>query len=386
MEQFSTYQYIQNQASMLQAAVVLRSCKEVAIDLEFDRDRYAYGFTLCLIQIHGKGISYLFDPFVGLDFGPVFDILEDETIVKVLHSPGEDLQLLHKMGCFPKNMFDTERSARILNYSAFSLSNLLNDILGIQLDKSQQKSNWTRSPLSETQLKYAASDVAHLISLKDELQLQAMQKGVMDWLKEENAAWDDYRVEEKPDGHFANKEDSKKLPPFQLHVYNAVLGLRDKIAQELNKPGYQIIPKELAMDVVFKPELVEDWMNQKGLNPRVKTLDFKRQLKQVIEIAQQEATERNLLKRNPGSHLSPAQRVELANERVRIAALVDSGYRKVWQVIADRYGEFTAAYFLNERTMTDLTTGAMKLEDLPYRYRGKLIEEISAELKLVLSA
>jgi hypothetical protein len=118
----------------------------------------------------------------------------------------------------------------------------------------------------------------------------------------------------------------------------------------------------------------------------VKTLDFKRQLKQVIEKAQQEATDQNLLKRNPGSHLSPVQREELANERVRIAALVDSGYRKVWQVIADRYGEFTAAYFLNERTMTDLTTGAMKLEDLPYGYRSKLIARILEELKLGLES
>ncbi len=369
---------------MLQAAVVLGSCKEIAIDLEFDRDRYAYGFTLCLIQIYGKGICYLFDPFVGLDFGPIFDLLEDETILKVLHSPGEDLQLLHKMDCFPKNLFDTERSARILNYGAFSLSNLLKDILGVQLDKSQQKSNWTRSPLSDAQLKYAASDVAHLIELKDELQMQAMQKGLSAWLKEENAAWDAYRVDEKPAGHFANKEDSKKLPPFQLHVYNAVLGLRDQYAQEMNKPGYQVIPKEIAMDVVFKPEILSNWMNQKGLNPRVKTLDFKRQLQEIIDKAQTVATEKGLLKRNPGNHLSPEQREQQAKERERIAGVVDSSYRLILNVLIERYGEFAASYFLNEKTMTELVSGTMKLSELPYQYRIDLIQQIAKELSIEL--
>jgi ribonuclease D len=384
LEQFSSYQYVRTPGALLQACVVLGTCQEIAIDLEFDRDRYAYGFTLCLIQVYGKGICYLFDPFAGLDFEPLFELFERNDIVKILHSPGEDLQLLHLMGCYPKNMFDTERSARILNYGAFGLGSLLKSIVGIEVDKSQQKSNWTHSPLSDAQLKYAARDVAYLVQLREELQMQAMQKGVMSWLNEENAAWDDYRAEEKPAGHFANKEDSKRLPPYQLMVYNAVLGLRDAYAKELNKPGYQVIGKELAMDVVFQPELLDNWMQQKGVHPKVKTQEFKAELKAVIEAANEEATRLGLARKNVGSHLTLAQREELAQEKERLLAIVHETYRPIFNVLLERYGEFSAAYILSEKTMLELVAGKLQLSDLPYRYRAEIIQKIAVELGIQL--
>jgi ribonuclease D len=97
-----------------------------------------------LIQIFGNGTSYLFDPFSEIDFKPVFEILENPSILKVMHSPAEDLQLLHKLNCFPVSIFDTERSARLLNYGAFSLSNLLMGILNVAIDKTQQKESSTK--------------------------------------------------------------------------------------------------------------------------------------------------------------------------------------------------------------------------------------------------
>ena len=216
--------------------------------------------------------------------------------------------------------------------------------------------------------------------------MMAMSKGITFWLREENAAWDDYRVEEKPYGHFANKEDSKKLPPYQLHVYNAVLGLRDTYAREMNKPGYQVIAKELAMDVVFKPELVENWLRQPGVNPKVKTPQFKQELEAVLEKANAEATARGLARRTEAGRSTPAQREVQALERERITAEVDRFYRPIHSVMVERYGEFAASYILNEKTMTELMAGALKLDDLPYAYRKKLILSLADELGIVLPA
>jgi len=384
MEHPLPYHYIRTSPDLIKAIDALNSCSEIAVDIEFDRDRYAYGFNLCLIQIFGNGISYLFDPFSEIDFKPVLELLENSTILKVMHSPAEDLQLLHKLNCFPVFIFDTERSARLLNYGAFSLSNLLLGILNVAIDKTQQKSNWTRTPLSDSQLKYAASDVAYLIQLKDELLNLAMERGLTFWIKEENDFWNQYRVEEKPTGHFANKEDSKKLPPYQLYVYNAVLGLRDRIASGLNKPAYQIIPKELAMDLIFKPEILDTWQSQKGIHPNVKSLEFIEELRTVLERSNEEATAAGLTKRTEAGRLSFTEREEAARERERIAQLVELNFRPIHEKIIERYGENTAAYILNEKTMTELMSSKLKLSDLPYAYRVNLIQSIASELEINL--
>jgi ribonuclease D len=365
----TTYQYIQTQETVLNAVQSLKNEKLIALDVEFDRDRFAYGFTLCLIQVYGNGITYLFDPFSLKDLQPVFDLFEDPKILKILHAPGEDLQLLNQFGCYPKNVFDTERSARLLDFSAFSLSNLLRDILGIELDKSQQKSDWTRSPLSPKQLEYAAADVAHLPELYERLMDMAVQKGVVAWIAEENASLDFYRAEIKPNGQLYNKDDAKKLPPFQLHVYNCMLQVRDVYAKQFNKPGYQIVDKHFLIDCVFHSELLEEWTNKRGIHPKLKNKEVANEFKQALEIGVQEAEKAQLPKFKTESRLSFEEREKAKARRDELKKIVDEEIRPIWQTIADDFGENTASYILNEKTMNAIASGELKISDLPYKYR-----------------
>jgi len=369
------YKYIQDHASLLEAVSALQAEKMIALDVEFDRDRYAYGFTLCLIQVYGNGITYLFDPFSLVDLKPLFEVFENPKILKILHAPGEDLQLLNMFGCFPKSVFDTERSARLLDFSAFSLSNLLRDIVGVEMDKSQQKSDWTKSPLTEKQLHYAAEDVAHLPELYDCLMEMGAEKGVSEWIAEENAALDDYRLEEKPNGQLYNKDDAKKLPPFQLYVYNAMLQVRDVYAKEFNKPGYQIVDKHFLIDCVFQPELLDAWANQRGIHPKLKNKSVAQEFRAAMEKGVEAASELNLPKFKAQSRLSFDEREIEKAKRDAVKAIVDLEIRPVWQEIADRFGENTAAYILNEKTMTALASGEMKVADLPYEYRRELFSK-----------
>lgn len=372
----TTYQYIQTQEAVLDAVQSLQNEKLIALDVEFDRDRFAYGFTLCLIQVYGNGITYLFDPFSLNDLKPVFELFENPAILKVLHAPGEDLQLLHQFGCFPKTIFDTERSARLLDFSAFSLSNLLKDILGVELDKSQQKSDWTKSPLSPKQLEYAAADVAHLPKLYERLIEMAKQKGVSDWIAEENESLNHYRADVKPDGVLYNKDDAKKLPPFQLHVYNSMLQVRDIYAQKFNKPGYQIVDKHFLIDCVFHPEFLDDWTNKRGIHPKLKSKEVEREFKFALEKGVQEATEALLPKFKTESRLSFDEREIAKAKREEVKVIVDETIRPVWQYLADNYGENTAIYILNEKTMTALAAGELFISDLPFAYRKRLFDHI----------
>jgi hypothetical protein len=91
-----------------------------------------------------------------------------------------------------------------------------------------------------------------------------------------------------------------------------------------------------------------------------------------------------LSKRSASSGLAPAEREKLAHERKRLAAVVDEKYRPVLEKIAEQYGKFTASYILNEKTMTELASGRLKLESLPYIYRQELIISIAKELGISL--
>ena len=108
----------------------LRQAKEMAFDLEFDRDHYTYGFNLCLLQIASAEHCYLIDPKGDLDISLIFPILEDSAIHKVVHSSAEDLRLLHSLQCYPTNLSDTELYAKLLNYERTSLEPSCSNFLG----------------------------------------------------------------------------------------------------------------------------------------------------------------------------------------------------------------------------------------------------------------
>lgn len=358
----------------------MAQARELAIDLEFDRDRYAYGFTLCLIQVSDAIHTWIIDPMTELDLQPFYRLLENPSIRKVMHAPGEDLSLLHQQGCFPRNIFDTERAARLLNIELFSLGNLLQQFLGVELDKSQQRTDWTRRPLKEAQRSYAALDVVYLSELRKAILAKPQHPDVPAFIEAENKAWDDYRVEEKRAGWFVNKDDERKLPPFQLHLYNALLAVRDRHARRLNKPGYMILARDTALDLCFNDALFQRWESLAGLHPSMKQRRMQEEFHQAFNKAYAEAHRLKLSKKSASASLSQPEREQAAAQRKETAEKVERIYRPIQHVMAERYGNFTAAYLLNERVMGELASGRMKLRDMPFAYRAELIAEIAQGL------
>ncbi|MCF6342040.1 MAG: ribonuclease D, partial [Bacteroidales bacterium] len=179
-----------------------------AIDLEFDKNRYAYGFNLCLVQIYSGEYCYLIDPLAkDLDIGLLFPLLENEKIQKVVLSFGEDLRLLHSLGCFPKNLFDLALASRLLNHPPGSLAVLLGEVLQIGINKSSQNSNGLKRPLTEKQLNYAAKDVVHLLKLQSLLVDEAREKKVLSWIEEENAGLDKLSFADVENNNFIKNKD-----------------------------------------------------------------------------------------------------------------------------------------------------------------------------------
>jgi ribonuclease D len=362
-------EYIQSTSELTRIVEFLSNCNEIALDLEFDRNRFSYGFNICLIQMHGLNKTIIVDPLAkNINLSLLFkNIFENEKILKVIHSPLEDISLLQSLGCFPKNIFDTERCARLLNYPFTSLSLLVFEILGIELDKSDQKSNWLKRPLTSSQLVYAQNDVLHLLKLKDALYKKVIDKGIVEWMNEENLYWSQYRYIPKSDNSLVSKRDEKMLSKYELYLFNSLLSIREKYAKAINKPGHYIISKEIMINYVKNHQSVPK-LNlhiKKGVHSMFRqNLTISLHFEEVYANAKINATKMNL---STDCKISKGVKDNVNNDMAH--------YESVKNILCKEYGNNTANYILPNNLIKSLSMNQTVLEDIQYLYRRKLIQQ-----------
>ena len=100
----------------------------------------------------------------GLDLGPFFALMADPAVVKVFHAARQDLEIFHRlMGVLPAPLFDTQIGAMACGFGeSIAYDGLVQALLKQKVDKSSRFTDWSRRPLSESQLEYALADVTHL--------------------------------------------------------------------------------------------------------------------------------------------------------------------------------------------------------------------------------
>lgn len=149
----------------------LLNAKFISIDTEFSR-KTTYYSQLCLIQIaHGDSAAIIDALSPNLNLFLLNDILQNPSIVKVLHSAKQDLEILFVLnGMLPQNIFDTQIAASFCGFGeSISYELLVEKLLGCKIDKSYCLSDWTKRPLLKEQLNYAIKDVTYLYDLYPEL-------------------------------------------------------------------------------------------------------------------------------------------------------------------------------------------------------------------------
>ena len=153
----------------------------VAIDTETmgldpHRDR------LCVVQLSpGDGTSDVVQIPAGVPNAPnLKTLLGDPQRVKIFHFARFDIAVLYNaLGVMPTPVFCTKIASRLTRTytDKHGLKDLVRDVLGIDLSKQQQLSDWGASELTDAQIAYAASDVLHLHALKDKLEALLMREG-----------------------------------------------------------------------------------------------------------------------------------------------------------------------------------------------------------------
>ena len=161
------YQLIDQPAQLPPLFAALDRATEIALDTEAD-NLFRYKTQVCLLQILAAGEIYLVDLLAGLPLGELWPRLAAKPLI--MHGSDYDLRLLRELCDFrPHSIFDTMFAAQLLSIPRFGLASLLEQHFGVQLDKDNQKANWSKRPLERDMLDYAALDVFHLPALRDKL-------------------------------------------------------------------------------------------------------------------------------------------------------------------------------------------------------------------------
>ncbi|XBQ16102.1 MAG: ribonuclease D [Oceanicaulis sp.] len=166
----------------------LRKADFVALDTEFMRES-TFWPQLCLIQAAGGAREALIDPLAdGLDLAPFWDLLRDESVLKVFHACRQDLEIFFHMGgeLVPAPLFDSQVAAMAVGLGdSISYDNLVRSLLGENLDKGSRFTDWSRRPLSDKQKTYALADVTFLRDLYPLLAEKLREADREAWLAEE---------------------------------------------------------------------------------------------------------------------------------------------------------------------------------------------------------
>lgn len=149
----------------------------IALDTEAD-SFYSYFEKTCLIQVAIPGQEFVIDPLALRDLSALGPILADPHIEKVFHAAEYDIMILKRdFGFSFANIFDTMVASKVLGYRRCGLAALVQELLGITLDKRLQRADWGRRPLTPQLLNYARQDVRYLLDMRRLLGEQLSSRG-----------------------------------------------------------------------------------------------------------------------------------------------------------------------------------------------------------------
>ncbi len=219
-----------------------------AIDAE-RASGYRYSQRAYLIQMRRAGAgTALVDPLPlgatvpNTALSSLNDAVADEEWI--IHAASQDLACLAEVGLRPVSLFDTELAGRLLNYPRVALAVLVEELLGFRMRKEHSAVDWSRRPLPEPWLLYAALDVEALDrAARDVLAEQLEAAGKAEWARQEFASWVD------------NFESAPRAEPWRrtsgihrvrgrrgLALVRAMWQRRDELARGRDVTASRILP------------------------------------------------------------------------------------------------------------------------------------------------
>ncbi|MDA0337410.1 MAG: HRDC domain-containing protein [bacterium] len=234
-----------------------RKLGKVAVDTELVWESTFYP-ALGVVQV---GVSregcYLLDAVaLSGQLAPLGDLLADTATVKILHDAVQDMTILRNATrasgttAPPANLFDTRIAAGFVGLaSTISLRDLLVELVDVELDKSETRTDWLQRPLAQNQVGYAEDDVRYLVDAHDELVHRAEAGGVGEWMRQEMATLNDPELYEErdPREEFRRVKGFGKMRGLELAALRELTAWREQAARDLDRPRGRVASDKLLL-------------------------------------------------------------------------------------------------------------------------------------------
>lgn len=210
-----------------------------AVDTEAD-SLHRYSESLCLIQFSDGKRHVLVDPLAIDDLEPLREFLAHATCW--MHGADYDMHMLKThLGVIPPTVYDTQIGARLLGVRKFGYGDLVLHYMGVELEKTSQKADWAKRPLTSVMKQYALNDVIYLLPMAEIIVDRLKEAGRYEWFVESCEAARRKSME-KPQ----EREDrwrikgSGKLDPRGLNFLRALWNWRDAEAAKWDRPPFMV--------------------------------------------------------------------------------------------------------------------------------------------------
>jgi len=230
--------YIDTADALLDVCAHLHGVPWLTLDTEFLREKTYYP-KLCLLQVATPDLVACIDPLALEDLSPLLEVIYREDTIKVLHAARQDMEIFyHLRGALPAPVFDTQIAALLLGFpDQIGYGNLVKETLGVELDKLHSRTDWSRRPLSDAQIRYAAEDVFYLAQVYRHLVDKLTELGRLDWLSEDFERLTHVGLyDNDPAQAWLKVRGGNRLRGPALAVLQALAAWRETLARDQNRP------------------------------------------------------------------------------------------------------------------------------------------------------
>ena len=222
--------------------------ERIGIDTEFMREK-TYFSELCLIQVATPAEIICADPLGNIaPRAPLPKAFWQALMLPewVLHSGRQDIEVIvHTSGHMPRSVFDTQIAAAFLGFQAqIGYAGLVRELFGVELDKSHTRADWSRRPLRDELLKYAAEDVQYLLPAHEKLVVRLEQAGRLEWVMQDSCDLLDPALYETD-------------PSLAIHRLKGARNLRGRAWRETealrtNRPRQWILRDQALLEIIAR--------------------------------------------------------------------------------------------------------------------------------------
>ncbi|MEW6766167.1 MAG: ribonuclease D [Pseudomonadota bacterium] len=229
--------------------------RPLALDTEFLRER-TYRPQLCLIQVASDDTRACVDPLAPIDLQPLAELLARPGQPSILHAASQDLEVLHQqLGILPASLFDTQIAAALCGMGEqIGYAALVERLFDVQLDKAHSRTDWSRRPLSDEQLRYAIDDVRYLPEAHAILTERLAQLGRLAWLEEDcTALLDPSRWTPQPLEAWRRLKGWQRLPAAAFPRLRQLAAWREERATRMDRPRRWVMEDDTLIQLATRP-------------------------------------------------------------------------------------------------------------------------------------